>query len=324
MAPSNTPRHFYSPAQILAYYNRIQLPQAHRHKPGDASAQVARDPQQGLEFLAALQRYHLAHIPFENLGLHYSRDRVISIDPVHIFEKIVGRGMGRGGRCMESNGLLSVVLRSLGFDVYPIGARINTAIHGDNEEKRRYKGFSHMVLIISFGSARYIADVGVGSPSPTGPIALNESSERPEINFGTQARRLRRLEIPELMSKELMWVYEVQHDVDGPWIPIFAFTEQEFVPGDFEVMNYYTSHSPESPSVRKIQINKFILNNDELVGTVSCSGNRIKRRIKGIQHDEIELKSEQERIQAFEEYLGIKLLPEERAGIVGSSSEISP
>ena len=126
-APSRLERQTYSPSQIEAYYERIALPKGQRIRPGVESSTVAQDPEKGLAFLTHLQQYHLANIPFENLDLHYNRHRDIFIDLPHLFRKIVESGRGRGGYCMESNGLFGVMLRSLGFDVYPVAARIYNA-----------------------------------------------------------------------------------------------------------------------------------------------------------------------------------------------------
>lgn len=144
LTESATPgqRHAYSAFQLSAYYERIELPAAHRHEPGSASSEAARDVERGLVFLTALQRHHLASIPFENLDLHYNKNHAIHIDPPHVFQKIVETGRGRGGYCHESNGLFGVVLRSLGFDVYPTAARINSAIQpGNDGRSRQYSGW---------------------------------------------------------------------------------------------------------------------------------------------------------------------------------------
>lgn len=52
---------------------------------------------------------------------------MIDIEPEVLFEKIVGGAGGkgrRGGYCMENNTFFGTVLRSLGFDVYAVGARV--------------------------------------------------------------------------------------------------------------------------------------------------------------------------------------------------------
>lgn len=76
----------------------------------------------GLQYLSSLQKYHLAAIPFENLSLHYSKEHTNSLNPDDLFEKIVIRK--KGGYCFESNSLFGVMLRSLGFDIVSVGARV--------------------------------------------------------------------------------------------------------------------------------------------------------------------------------------------------------
>ena len=126
-------RKIYTPEQIQLYYDRIQLPHSYRN---EIDSQKART-QEGLKFLTVLKKYQLAAVPFENLELHYSFHHTITLDPDHLFEKIVGRQAGRGGYCMENNCLFGTVLRSLGYDVFSIGARVNTAIESVAANKNR-------------------------------------------------------------------------------------------------------------------------------------------------------------------------------------------
>jgi arylamine N-acetyltransferase len=108
----------YSAEQIQLYFERIRLP-AERRIP-DVSLLPAED---ALDYLADLLRFQLVTIPFENLSLHYSVDRRVSLHVEDVFEKIVGSG-SRGGYCMENNLLFSTILRSLGFQLYTPGARV--------------------------------------------------------------------------------------------------------------------------------------------------------------------------------------------------------
>jgi len=110
------PRPQYTPQQLHAVYDRINLPPRFRYEPGDFSREVVRH-HDGHGFLGALVTHTLAHIPFENLELHYSPNHAVSIHPDALFQKIIKQDMGRGGYCLENNVFLSTVLRSLGFDV---------------------------------------------------------------------------------------------------------------------------------------------------------------------------------------------------------------
>lgn len=108
----------YTKEQIEKYYNRIQLPEALRlYTVSEAS------PKASLSYLSVLQRYHLTNIPFENLSLHYSWSRHISIHPDALFQKII-ESTGRGGYCMELNAIFASLLRSLGYKLYASGARV--------------------------------------------------------------------------------------------------------------------------------------------------------------------------------------------------------
>ena len=117
MPPPSRPA--YTQAQIAKYFDRLHLPANQR-----IHDVASLNPDEALAYLALLQKLHLVAIPFENLSLHYSPHRRISIHPEAVFQKIIGDDGGRGGYCMENTGLFSVLLRSLGFDCYSAGARV--------------------------------------------------------------------------------------------------------------------------------------------------------------------------------------------------------
>lgn len=102
----------YTEAQLGRYFDHIGYPRSVHSHGGDA-----------LGFLAELQKRNLARVPFETISLHYSKHRLLSLDPEDLFEKIVTKS--RGGYCMEVNTFFGTVLRSLGFTVTSVGARVN-------------------------------------------------------------------------------------------------------------------------------------------------------------------------------------------------------
>lgn len=104
--------HTYTEEQLARYLERI----GYRH---DARTQASTDP---LGCLTALQRHHMARVPFESLSLHYSRYRLLSLDPEDLFKKIVDNR--RGGYCMEVNAFFATVLRTLGFTLFCAGGRV--------------------------------------------------------------------------------------------------------------------------------------------------------------------------------------------------------
>lgn len=91
--------------QLEQYLNRVGLPEA---PCADAL---------GLE---ALQRAHLAAVPFENLDIVAGRVP-LALDEESLFDKIVRRR--RGGICYEQNLLFAAALHALGFKVTLKGGR---------------------------------------------------------------------------------------------------------------------------------------------------------------------------------------------------------
>jgi arylamine N-acetyltransferase len=112
-------RPVFTPVQIAKYYDRLKVPEEQRtyNVAGLSHAET-------LAYLALLQKHHVVEIPFENLALHYSPHRHVSLHPEELFKKIIADDNGRGGYCMENTALLARLLHSLGFNCYSAGARV--------------------------------------------------------------------------------------------------------------------------------------------------------------------------------------------------------
>jgi arylamine N-acetyltransferase len=201
------PAVIYTPSQISQYLNHISLPLEFSNSKPD------------LRLLAALQRHHLASIPFENLALHYSLPpHTISLDPQAVYDKFIARH--RGGYCMEQNLFFAHMLRSLGFTVYSAGARVRKREHGIPVGD--YMGWSHVVSIVTIGSdlsssgesQQYMVDVGFGGDGPTKPITLTDG--RVTRNLGTQEVKLKYEKIDSNVDPtQKLWVYKVRnHEMD--------------------------------------------------------------------------------------------------------------
>ena len=105
-----------------------------------------------LEVLKDLQKSHLLSVPFENLDIHFNRP--IELDPRKIYQKIVETN--RGGFCYELNGLFYELLKSLGFKVKRISARVYDQTKGFGPE------YDHLAIITRINETEYLADVGFG------------------------------------------------------------------------------------------------------------------------------------------------------------------
>ena len=316
----------YTKEQVYQIYDRINLPKPHRHEPGEESKTIARGDD-GLKLLSALQRHHIAKVPFENLELHYSPTKVINTDAELLFQKIVTQNTGRGGYCMENNLFFGTLLRSLGFSVMSTGGRVNTAVapNGAVGSEERFTGFSHMVNVITIQGKRYMVDVGFGTGQATHPLELVDRV--PSLNVKpSQQVRLRWDAITEAENKDVkLWIFERQDKADGPWIPTYCFPDGvEFLPQDYVVMSHFTSTNRMSFFTYKLIVAKFLLDEaeEEVIGTLVMFGNSAHKRVAGVKEDLGTFEKEEERVHALEKHFGVKLSDAQKAGIAGMVSAI--
>jgi hypothetical protein len=127
IAHSRSSRPVYTPDQVDAYLRHIGMPETQFASAVRSQPSFARGKEHGLPFIEALMRCHLTKIPFENLSLHYSKNPHATLDPGELFDRMVADPKGRGGHCMQMNGLVGNMLRSIGFEVMSTAARTNTA-----------------------------------------------------------------------------------------------------------------------------------------------------------------------------------------------------
>lgn len=106
--------------------------------------------------LRELHRRHLLTVPFENLSIHLGQDIVLT-GPA-LFGKVVTAR--RGGFCYELNGAFAGLLRSLGFGVELLAARV----FGEGGELG--PPYDHMALRVTVADGgTWLADVGFGRHS---------------------------------------------------------------------------------------------------------------------------------------------------------------
>jgi N-hydroxyarylamine O-acetyltransferase len=200
-----------------------------------------------LAALQALQRAHLAAIPFENLDILLGRSIRLDLGSLHA--KLVAGG--RGGYCFEQNTLFQAALQALGFAVRPLAARVRV---GGGPVRPR----THMLIHVALPEGGFVTDVGFGGDSPLRPLRLDEATVTRD---GDTAHRLRR--------EDGLWVLEA--DTGGGWTDQYAFTLEPQLPVDFEMANHFTSTWPLSRFVNSLTAQictterRLILRNRELV-----------------------------------------------------------
>jgi N-hydroxyarylamine O-acetyltransferase len=178
-----------------------------------------------LQTLRTIITAHVATIPFENIDPFLGVP--VALDPGSVQRKLVQSG--RGGYCFEQNRLLSDALRAIGFKVTDLAARV---LWGQPEDATTAR--THMLLRVDLKDQTWLADVGFGGQTPTGPLELVSGIEQstPHEPF----RLIRR--------DDSDW--RMQAQIDGTWMTLYRFDLQPQFPADYRVSNYWTSTNPDS------------------------------------------------------------------------------
>ena len=191
----------------------------------------AGPPDATLETLADIHLHHPQIIPFETLDPLLKRPIVLSAEALE--RKILGSG--RGGWCYEQNLLLGNVLQAIGFRVTGLAARVMW-----NAPEDLVRARTHMLLRIDgLEGGPYIADVGFGGLTLTGPLRLV-----PDIEQATPHETFRLLETDG--------DYVLQVLIRDAWKPLYSFDLQPQLLVDYEVWNWHLEHHPDSPFVTNL------------------------------------------------------------------------
>jgi len=232
-----------------------------------------------LELLTLLQKKHLLSVPFENLDIHYEIPIVLNTGD--IYQKVITKR--RGGFCYELNSLFGELLKSLGFNVKLISARVF-----DQQQQIFSPEFDHLAIIAKIESSDYLTDVGFGEFAFTPlKIELNtiQDDERGAFMIG---------QYDDLY-------YKVAKRVGKNWIPEYMFTLKARDLSEFEERCHYNQTSPLSHFTQ----NKFCSLATEK-GRVTVTASKIKITF-GDTITELAVNSEKEFLEALDSYFRIRL-----------------
>ncbi|KQX12768.1 acetyltransferase [Streptomyces sp. Root431] len=176
-----------------------------------------------LRTLTAVHRAHVRSIPFENLDVALGRP--VPLDLASLQAKLVRRR--RGGYCYEQNSLLAAALERIGFPVAGRGARNRT-------RGAALLPVTHALLVVEAEGEQWLADAGFGWQGPLEPVPLRDGAR--VVQGG--------------------WTFGIETEEEGihvlrslrpdGWTDLYAFAPQTLYPGDFTVMNHFSSSHPES------------------------------------------------------------------------------
>ena len=178
-----------------------------------------------LATLQALVTAHATAISYESIDVLL--DRPPSLDLTSLQQKMIaGR---RGGYCFEQNMLFRGGLRSLGFQVTSLQARVVRGLEIDAA-----RPMFHMVLRIDLPEGSYLADVGFGNLAPTTALRLAPLAEQ-----GTPHEVMRFLPMGEELT--------LQSWVGGGWAHIYRVVPLPRVDAEYEICNWFAASQPQSP-----------------------------------------------------------------------------
>jgi len=177
-----------------------------------------------LATLNGLVAAHVEQIPFENFDSLLNRP--VLLDPASLQRKLIHDR--RGGYCFEQNGLLLLVLESLGFHVRPLSARARVG-----RERHSIPPRTHLFCRVELDGVSWLADAGIGRLSPTAALRLELDTEQPTPHE------------PRRLIREGSLYYH-QARVAGEWTDVCDFTLEEMPFIDCEVASWFTCTHPQS------------------------------------------------------------------------------
>jgi N-hydroxyarylamine O-acetyltransferase len=188
-----------------------------------------------LETLRGILVAHARAVPFENLDVLLGRE--LKLDTASLHDKLVNRR--RGGYCFEQNSYLLEVFATLGFVVTPLAARVRLAVGREVTPPR-----THVCLQVDVDGAAWLADCGVGSATPVGPLRL-ETSEAQATSHETH-----RIVWEGGKRYHQVWFADGAGQVagvgSGKWVDVYEFTGETMPMIDREIANWWTSTHPQS------------------------------------------------------------------------------
>jgi N-hydroxyarylamine O-acetyltransferase len=183
-----------------------------------------------LETLQALVFAHARAIAYESIDILL--DRAPNLDLASLQGKMIEAD--RGGYCFEQNMLFRGGLRSLGYDVTSLQARVVRGLDVDAP-----RPMLHMILQVNLPEGPFLADVGFGNLAPTGALLMV-----PDVEQDTPHEPMRFV----TMGDELL----LQSKLGGSWEHIYRVVRLPRVDAEYEMCNWFTGTHPQSPYVNNM------------------------------------------------------------------------
>ena len=182
-------------------------------------------------FVKALQASHIARYSFNSLAVVMGEE--ISLDLEDISKKIVECGLG--GYCFEHNKLTFELLKSLGYDVKLVMARV---LNNKEDDVPR----THRLTLLNHQGNNYVIDTGFGGNCPVTPLLL-----QPDLlqKAGHDIYRI-------LAKKN--GEYDLQILKQGDYYTMYRFDLAVYTDADCLVGNFYSYRYPTAGFVNNLMV----------------------------------------------------------------------
>lgn len=197
--------------KLARYFERLELELPEEARPDG-------------DFLNRIFRAHVTRIPYENIDYLNLDRKAITFE--RIYEQIVEKK--RGGICFDMNALLGEVLRTLGYEAYPV-------IADHYRTHMEHTNYRHSALIVrDCSGTMWLTDVGDSFSGALEPLLLQENTEQ---HRGNEVYCLKK-------NEDGSWMLYVR--LKGEWIANYAFSEQ---PVTLEELTFYklVAMNPDIP-----------------------------------------------------------------------------
>ncbi len=180
-----------------------------------------------------------------------------------------------------------------------------------------------MVNIITIANVKYMVDVGFGGNGATAPLPLEDSTTGSQRIRPSEMRLIRSNIQQHTDPSQRLWLYQVRETPDREWQAQYCFTETEFLPRDYEMMNFWTSQSRVSIFTQSILMAKMVMDEKGvLVGALTMFNGEVKKKVGTETVESRSCGSEKERLEVLKEWFGVRLTEKEQKGITGLVTQL--
>ncbi|NXU11555.1 ARY2 protein, partial [Pardalotus punctatus] len=200
-----------------------------------------------LATMSDIFQHHIQAVPFENLSIHCGEG--IELDLEATYNKIVRKK--RGGWCMENNYLLSWVLKTLGYNVTLLGAKVYVPELDTYPDE-----IDHLLLQVELDGKSYIVDAGFGMAyqlwQPMELISGTDQPQTPGVFRFQEENGIWYLEKVKRKQRVLNQSTSTSHNVENEVCRrVYLFTLQPQDIEEFRGCNAHLQTAPDSLFVTK-------------------------------------------------------------------------